>query len=82
MPDPSSVDPCSFLTRVPGGAGYKMLARAKRGPRASASDGDVRFPKYVSSFLQRGICRCGPHVEAGRYWGLEYAAVGYEIRSL
>ena len=26
-----SVDPCSFLTRVPGGAGYKMLARAKGG---------------------------------------------------
>ena len=29
-----SVDPCSFLTRVPGGAGYEMLARAKRGPRS------------------------------------------------
>ena len=26
-----SVDPCSFLTRVPGGAGYKMLAAPRKG---------------------------------------------------
>ena len=26
-----SGDPCSFLTRVPGGAGYKMLAAPRKG---------------------------------------------------
>ena len=34
-----SVDPCSFLTRVPGGAGYKMLAAPRKGL--------VRLPRTV-----------------------------------